>query len=69
MNDLSLWLPGILLPHCANSSSILIQNSRASDGIAMGTEEMQVTEEKLSLKYMESEASLWEILLKHTTHI
>lgn len=35
----------------------------------MGTEEMQVTEEKLSLKYMESEASLWEILLKHTTHI
>ena len=35
----------------------------------MGPEEMQVPEENLGWKFMESEARLWEILLKLVTHI
>ena len=35
----------------------------------MGPEEMQVPEENLGWEFTESEASLWEIILKLITHI
>ena len=55
--------------HCADSYDILIQKCRGRGGTSMGPEEMQVPEENLGWEFTESEASLWEIILKLITHI